>query len=79
MCTFFPPQLGVGVEGVAGPLAGVIQLVQLAAEGILGEVQAGTARQVLPEQGDGPLRREIAEILGRLPQEFEQPELVVLG
>lgn len=64
MRLFFPPQLGVGVQEVARSLPGVVQPVQLAAEGVFGEVPAEAACRVLPEQRDGPLRREVAEVLG---------------
>jgi hypothetical protein len=79
MRLFFPPQLGVGVEDVAGALPGEVQPVQLAADGVFGEVQAGAARQVLLEQRDGPLGGEVAEVLGRAPQQLEQEGTVLLA
>jgi hypothetical protein len=76
MRLFFPPQLRVGVEDVARPLPDVVQLVQLAADGVVGGAPARLAPDLLLEQGHGPGRGWVAEALGRAA---EQPQQQVVG
>jgi len=77
MRLFFPPQLGVGVKPVAGPLPAVAQIVDCPAEGVSGEQRPSGALEVLPEQGDSPGGGGVAEILGALGQ--QAPEQFPLG
>src|SRR5262245_1729109 len=58
---FFPPQLGVRVEDVAGPLPHEPLPQQLPADGIVGGPPAGVAGQVVLEQGHGPLGGPVAQ------------------
>src|SRR5262245_2772318 len=51
---FFPPQLRVGVEPVAGPLPGVSQLLDLPPQGVLRDQDVVVTCQMPPEQGHGP-------------------------
>jgi hypothetical protein len=71
--------LRVGGQHVAGPLPGVLQRVQLPADRGLGDALALPALQVLPEQGDGPLHRLVAEVGRPLLQGGGEGRLEVLG
>ncbi len=53
--------------------------MQLSAEGIFGEFLTGTILQVPAQQGDGPLGREEAKVLGRMTQQSKQAGSIVLG
>jgi hypothetical protein len=79
MRLFFPPPFGVGVEGVARPLPGVVQLVQLVAEGVPGGVLAGAAPQVSLKQADRPRGGRVVEVLRRMLEQLEQEGAVLLG
>jgi hypothetical protein len=79
MRLFFPPQLRVGVQGVAGPLPGVVQLVQLAADGVVGGSQPRPALDLFLEQGHRPGRVRVAEILGRAAEQAGEQALGVLA
>jgi hypothetical protein len=79
MRLFFPPQFGVGVEGVARALPDVVQLVQLVAERVLGGVLAGAAPQVFLKQADRPRGGRVAEVLWRMLEQLEQEGAVLLG
>jgi len=72
MRLFFPPQLRVRIEDVARPLPGVLETVQFAAEGVLGEVQPSPLGQMRFQQGDSPLGGKVATILGRLLQQVQE-------
>jgi hypothetical protein len=76
---FFPPQLGIGVEGVARPLPGVVEPVQFAAQRVFGEVLAGAAPQLFSEQADRPLGGGVAEVLRRMPEQLEQTVAALVG
>lgn len=69
---FFPPQLGVGVEAVAGPLPGVAQLVDLPPQGVLRDQDVAVTCQVPPEQGHGPDGVRVAKILRAFGQEIKE-------
>ena len=79
MRLFFPPQLGVGIEGVARPLPGVVQPVQFAAQRVFAKMLAGAASQVFLEQANGPLGGGVVEVLWRMPEELEQEVALLLG
>src|SRR5215213_9846813 len=59
--------LGVGRQGVAGPLPEVVQAPQPAADGVVGQPPAAASLQVISEEGDGPVRSRIAQLVGALP------------
>jgi hypothetical protein len=71
--------LGIGVEGVARPLPGVVEPVQFAAERVFGEQLAGAAPQVFLEQAHRPLGGRVAEALRRMPKQLQQAGAVLAG
>jgi hypothetical protein len=70
--------LGVGRQGVAGPLPEVVQAPQPAAEGVIGQPPAAASLQVISEEGDGPVRSRIAQLVGAPPQGGHQHRLQFL-
>ena len=79
MRLFFPPQFGVGVEGVARPLPDVVQLLQFVAKCVIGGVLAGAASQVFLKQADRPRGGRVVEVLRRMLEQLEQQGAVLLG
>jgi hypothetical protein len=78
MRLFFPPQLGIRVEGVARPLPGVVEPVQFAAKRVLGEVLADAASQLLLKQADRPLGGGVVEVLRRMLEQLKQDGAVLV-
>jgi hypothetical protein len=78
MRLFFPPQFGIGIEGVARPLPAVVEPVQFVAQRVLGEMLAGTASQVFRQQADRPLRGGVVEVLRRMLEQLEQKGAVLV-
>jgi hypothetical protein len=76
---FFPPQLRVGIQGVAWPLPDVVQAVQFAAQRVDRDVLAALTLQVRSEQANGPLGGGIGKILRRMLEELEQMVAVLLS
>jgi hypothetical protein len=70
--------LGVRLQVVARPLPGVIQPVQRAAHGVVGNPPSYGNVQKLLEQGDGPAHVRAAQVLGREGEEGLQQVLVIL-
>ncbi len=79
MRLFFPPQLRVGVQGVARPLPGVVHLAQLAPDGVVGGPQARPQPDLLHQQRHRPGRVWAAKILGRAAEQQAQQPLGVLA
>ena len=79
MRLFFPPPLRIGVEDVARPLPAVVQLVQLAADGVGRGPLAHLTLQLLLEQGHRPGGGWVVEVLGRAAEQSLEPGLGVLG
>jgi hypothetical protein len=79
MCLFFPPPLGIGIEGVTRPLPGVVEPVQFAAQRVFGEVLARAAPQVFLKQADRPLGGRVVEVLRRMLEQRKQAGAVLVG
>jgi hypothetical protein len=71
--------LGVGVEHVTRPLPDIPQVVQLAADGRLGQALRAPALQVLAQQRDGPRDRLVAEVLRPPLEAGDESRLEFLG
>jgi hypothetical protein len=72
MRLFFPPQFRVRVQGVARPLPGVVQLVQLTADGVIGGPQPRPTLDLLDKQRHRPGRVRVVKILGRAVEQAAQ-------
>ncbi len=71
--------LRVGRQHVAVALPDVAQPLQLAADRVVGQPQPGAALQVLSEDGDRPVHRGVAQLVGALAEAGPQQRLQVIG